>query len=590
MGNNKAANLKTYAGYELNFTEQQLDEILNEKSTKYEFNPIEAYEKLSEGDKKALVHLVKAAVSLNSVYLKQDNPYNMPIKEALESAASQGYSVAEKALTLFNIFNGIEGEDGLSSEPIRLFKGLSAFKTKNVFPVDLTKDELVEYLKQNVHLAPAFLSFDTVVIRQDSKLMAVPYFQAFKDEYEAAAKELLLAAQETTHDGFREYLRLQAQALTCHDAEFAYKADKVWANLKGCPLEFTIGRECYDDTFTGAIVEDADFMKLMSDNGITVKSKDFIGVRVGIIDLESTEKMADYKNHLGNLAELMPLKDKYPSSPADEEGEEAKQTLADVDLVCLTGDYKACRPGITIAQNLPNSDKLSVQLNAGNRNVFHRQIRQTENPERKQKLLDALVEQSQHKWYDKEADHLFTIGHELCHALGPKSTLEGRDKKSALGDGYGDIIEESKADLGSLVSVDYFVEKGLYTTEQANSIFLTWAVKQLPLSEPSLIQAHRVREVMQLKYFVEKGAINFVKGGKVSVNPKKMTAVAKEMLEEIIQIQLDGSPVKAKEFADKYRAWDETLQYASDTLKTLSPKPYKILVSPLADKLLSEGI
>lgn len=577
-----------YTPIEIAISESELDEILNNKTTKFEFNPEQAYENLSEGNKKALKHLVKAAYVMNSVYLKQDNPHNTLVKQYLEQEIVYGNTHAEKALAIFNIFNGVEGEDGLSKEPIRILKEIKALKTKNVYPSDLTKEELIEYLKENIEQAAAILSYDTIVERDRERLVAVPYFIEYKDEFESAAKELLLAAKETDHSGLKEYLTLQAQALTCHDPEFAYKADKAWANLKDCQLEFTIGRECYDDTFTGSLVEDKEFMNLMNEYRITVKSKDFIGVRVGIIDLESTQKLANYKNHLAAMGELMPLKDKYPAPDDQSESDEAKQTLADVDLVYLSGDYRACRPGITIAQNLPNSDKLAVQLNAGNRNVFHRQVRQTENPERKQKMLNSLVEESQHKWYDKESDHLFTIGHELCHALGPKSTADGKDKKSVLGDGYGDIVEESKADLGSLVTVDYFVEKGIYTEEQANSIFLTWAVKQLPLSEPSLIQAHRVREVMQLNYFIENGAIVFEKDGKLSIKSEKITETARKMLTEIIQIQLDGDAEKAKEFSDKYRAWNDTLEYASEMLKKLEPKPYKLLITPLADRLLAE--
>ena len=36
------------------------------------------YEKLDEGDKKALKHLVKAANYANFVYMKQDNELNIP--------------------------------------------------------------------------------------------------------------------------------------------------------------------------------------------------------------------------------------------------------------------------------------------------------------------------------------------------------------------------------------------------------------------------------------------------------------------------------------------------------------------------------
>ena len=75
--------------------------------------------------------------------------------------------------------------------------------------------------------------------------------------------------------------------------------------------------------------------------------------------------------------------------------------------------------------------------------------------------------------------------------------------------------------------------------------------------------------------------------GKLSIIPEKMPLVAKEMLTEVIQLQLDGDATKAKAFVDKYREWNDIMQYVSDAKKKLSPKPYKIKEFILADEILS---
>ena len=530
--------------------------------------------------------MVKAAQELDAVFLKQDHSKNLEMKEALNKAAQNGDIMASKALKLFNIFNGIEGNDGLQKDPVRVFEDICLYKGKNIYPEDLSPQELIDYLKNNIEQAPAILSNDTIVKRENNELVAIPYLMAFRKEYTKAAKQLLLAASYTTHKELAKYFRYQAQALVSADPEYAFKADKTWANLKDSPLEFTIGRESYEDTMTGAVAEDKELMAMIESNGITIKSKDFIGVRVGIVDIESSENIADYKNHLKALSELMPLKEQYKQSVDVETGESVKQTLVDVDLVYLSGDYCALRPGITLAQNLPNDDKLSVQLESGNRNVFHKQVRRTFDPVRRQKLLDTLVENKFHKMYDNEADHLFTIGHELAHSLGPMTTLAGKDKKVSLGDGYGDVIEECKADLASLISLEYFNKIGKYSPETIKKILLTWAVDQMPISEPKITQPHATREVMQLNYFIENSTIKIEKGGKLSLDYEQMIPVARQMLTEVLQVQLDGDAQKAKNFVDKYRTWNETLQYVSDTKKSLSPKPYKVLVNILADRIL----
>lgn len=106
----------------------------------------------------------------------------------------------------------------------------------------------------------------------------------------------------------------------------------------------------------------------------------------------------------------MPFADAYRQSILD--GEELKQTMVDVDLADLEGDYAQCRGGITTAQNLPNNDKLSVKTGGGRRNVYHRQVRMSVDREKERKMLERLLDPALHRYFDNEADHLFVIGHE----------------------------------------------------------------------------------------------------------------------------------------------------------------------------------
>ena len=53
-----------------------------------------------------------------------------------------------------------------------------------------------------------------------------------------------------------------------------------------------------------------------------------------------------------------------------------KQTMVDADIVAMTGQFGAYRGTISIASNLPNNDKLSVQTGGGKRNVYPNRRRQ----------------------------------------------------------------------------------------------------------------------------------------------------------------------------------------------------------------------
>ena len=550
--------------------------------------PPGVFENLAPANQRALAHLVKAADILNDVFLQQDHPDNLRARDALEKAAASGDQTAEQALTLFTLHNGLQGIDMYApkSVPLCLFSDKHQEPGKGFYPQDMTKDELAEYVLAHPEEASALFSNNTMVRRAGEHLEAVPYSVAFRPQMQGAARELLAAAKETDHKGLAEYLRWQAQQLVNDsDPEMAYRADSSWVNkLEDSPLEFTIGRECYDDRLSSDTAADPRVKAMLEENGIKAKSKDTIGVRVGIVNMESYAEIADYRKHLADFAEQMPLKDQYKQGAG-----ESPMTFADVDLVAVSGRYAAVRSGMTLAQNLPNSDKLASQLKQGSRLVFHRQVRQQfSDPSGQQKFLDALVDPSQHAMYDRDSNFKFVVGHELVHSLGPRATADGRDKNAALGKA-GSMIEEAKADLGSVVMTGYFADIGKFTEQEANSILLTWAVGQLPAKQPSPDEAHRSRSLMQLNYFREKGAIKFEKGGRLSMAPELMASTGRQMLTDIVQLQLDGDPAKADAFVKKYTAWDEALDYCVEEHMKLKPKLYRLVKQPVRDALKGGG-
>ena len=240
------------------------------------------------------------------------------------------------------------------------------------------------------------------------------------------ADELEKASEVSTNADFNEYLKLQAKALREANPMLDAYADKKWAELQDTPLEYTITREQYADRMTGFVMENEKLLKLLNDAGIVPQSKDSLGCRVGIVNKKGTEDLLAIKKYLPMLAEKMPLADKY-KQVISADGD-AKQTMVDVDLISLTGDGGSYRGGVTLAENLPNGDKLSLTIGGGRRNVYHRQIRITSQPEKIQKRLNAILDKKFHELYNEEADHWFTIGHENAHSLGPKEGDEGLGK------------------------------------------------------------------------------------------------------------------------------------------------------------------
>ena len=422
----------------------------------------------------------------------------------------------------------------------------------------------------------------SVVERCGDELKAVDYIDKFKSDFSKMADELEKAAETSTNSDFNEYLHLQAKALREADPMLDAYADKKWATLQDTPLEFTITRENYSDEMTETVIENEELKALLDKNGITPVAKDFLGGRVGIVNKKGTEAILKVKEFLPIMAKNMPFKDEYVQNISHDK--ESKQTMVDVDLVMVAGDVGAFRAGITLAENLPNDDKLSISIGGGRRNVYHRQIRLITSDDAKKKLqdrLDAILNKEQHKYYNDEADHWFTIGHENAHSLGPNSGTEALGK-------YKSIIEENKADMTSLAMLDVLVENGMYSKEERDQIIVTYAADNMLKSKPTLSQAHRVRSVMQNYYFLKEGALTIDMKGVLTVDIDKMVPTARKMLEEIIRVQIDGDFAKGEKYVLDNFIWTNQMDVMAENIKRVSKTLNGTVESPLADKLLNE--
>ncbi len=571
--------------FELNLTMEELekrtskDYLMTKKMLKAD---APEYLELAEGDKAALTHLVKAAYILEKINMQIDCHHNLEFKAFLEEEIKKGNKQAELTKILFDAQKGMNAIDTMSNK-INLAKCIVEYPGKGVYPEDLSKEEFHSILTKMINEGKIedvknILTQRSVVERSGDELIGIDYINKFKDDFSKMADEIEKASEVSTNEDFNEYLKLQAKALRQADPMLDAYADKKWATLQDTPLEFTITRENYEDEMTGTIAENKELSELLEKNGIKATPKDFLGGRVGIVNKKGTEALMAIKKYLPTLAQNMPFADEYEQNINP--NSDAKQTMVDVDLVAVTGDVGAYRGGITLAENLPNDDKLSLTIGGGRRNVYHRQIRFISDMKKLQERLDAILDKEQHKYYLDEADHWFTIGHENAHSLGPKKACETLGK-------YRNIIEENKADMGSLAFVDLLTELGMYTEEQRKQIIVTTIADNFLKSKPTLSQAHRVRTVMQNKYFSERGAYDIV-DGKIHVNIDKVVPIAKEMLSEIVRIQIEGDFDKAEKYVLDNFIWTDNLELIAQKLQKINKTLNGRTESELAEKLLKE--
>ena len=275
----------------------------------------------------------------------------------------------------------------------------------------------------------------------------------------------------------------------------------------------------------------------------------------------------------------MPYREQYNNNSLSSEEGELKQTMVDADLVILAGGVGAYRAGITLAENLPNDDKLSLSMGGGRRNVYHRQMRASD-PTKIQALLDAVLVEDQHQYYSTEANHWFVICHENTHSLGPRIINDN------LGQ-YSHIIEENKADMGGIAFLDELKDAGYYTEEQTKKVIVTFIVDSFMREKPSLNQPHWVRSVMQNYYqYVNDGYT--IENGKVRVNIDKVARNGYTMMEKIIEIQLENDYKKAEKYITEYFNWNDVQKEIGEKILKVKTALNGQIINELADKLLAE--
>jgi hypothetical protein len=306
----------------------------------------EAYQNLSKKDKIVLMHLIKASDEIDKVAKKLDSNHNIDFEKYLDKEIANGNKSAEMTKRLYEAQKGIFANE-VSGKAIVLAKGLEQKPGKGLYPDDLSIEEFHDILKRMINAGKdeevkKILNQRTIVVRNGEDLKAIDYTEAFKEEFANAAKSMEKAAQFTENQDFRDYLIMQTKALKQNKPLFDCDADKKWAELQNTTVDFTIGRECYDDKMTPTVNANPELKSLLAERGIIAYAKDNLGATVGIVDKEGTDYLLKIKEYLPILAKKMPYSDQYEQSIKND----AKQTMVDIDVAHVSGhnaDRKSTR-------------------------------------------------------------------------------------------------------------------------------------------------------------------------------------------------------------------------------------------------------
>lgn len=531
--------------------------------------------RLSKEDLLVLMHLTRAAKLMDQVNFKLGHPQNLEFLEFLNKGEAEGDERAVLAKKMFLAQKSMFSPDTLGNQTV-LAKDVKKLDGMGYFPADLEVEEFHKILGEmldagKVKEVAEILNQRTIVVRDGSWLKAIDFVDAFV-EFKEMAEELEKAREYVTDKKFSKYLELQEKAFLKADPKLDAKADIAWAKLDRSKFEFTITRECYDESLTKSIYEKEELLNKLKEKGIVAYTKDSLGARVGVVNKTGTKLLKKLKDLVKVSAKCMPYLDEY-EQVINAESDGVSQVAVDVDLVTLTGEEGAYQAGIVLAQNLPNDDKLALSMGGGRRNVYHRQIRKKSN----KKLYKALICEEQFKFYNPEADHWAVICHENTHSLGPKS-------HNVLGK-YSAILEEYKADMGMYAFLDEFEKAGYFNENQIRQIMVTSLSKSFPKGKPNYDQPHRVRAVMICNRMLTEGAIKF-ENEKLVFDFDKVIKTAKTMMAEVVRLQLDANVKKAGDYVDKWFVWSKEIEAIAEIIKKYSKALNGYIITPLADEFL----
>jgi hypothetical protein len=488
---------------------------------------------LSENEKKALDLIVKAARYMDEIFLRQVYSKNKAIRTELMKQENPDYAGFRE---LFKIHMG--PFDRLENH--KPFINLEENKPAgaNFYPADMTKEEFEAYIKAHPEDEKTFTAERTLIRRQNGKLAAIPYAEAYKEFLEPAAKLLKEAAQTIDNPSLKKYLVSRADAFASDDY---YQSDIDWVLLKDHKIEVVIGPyEVYEDGLFGYKSSFESFVTL--------------------VDEAESKKLQVLGTYLDDMEKNLPIDDQYKNFARGK-----SSPIMVVNEVFTAGDTKA---GVqTTAYNLPNDER--VRESTGSKKVMLKNIAQAKYEKCWVPIVKEVLAEADLPFCSFDSYFNHVLMHEIAHGLGPgnikkdgKKTTVNKELKELYS-----IIEEAKADVVGLYCYKTMLDKGVFPKDLEKNIYVTYLGGIFRSVRFGIEAAHGGGNAIQLHYILEKGGFSFdAKTARFKLNPDKIKDAVKQLAHDILIIEALGDYNKAKEMIAKYCVISPQLKQALDKL------------------------
>ncbi|MEA2343765.1 MAG: dipeptidyl-peptidase [Thermoanaerobaculia bacterium] len=485
---------------------------------------------LDDNERQVVAKLIEASKQIDEIYWRQVSEENPAWREALARTSDPAYDYFIANKGPWDRLQDDAPFVGKEKKPAG-----AAF-----YPPDITKEEFERYVAAHPAQKDELEGLFTVVRRDGTNLVAIPYSAFYKDFLDPAAAKLREAAAITNDPTLKRFLTLRADAFATGDYR---ESDMAWMDLAG-NIEVVIGPyEVYEDNLFN--------YKASFESFVTV------------VDKPESAKLAAYAHALPDMERNLPEPEQYKNPNRGSES-----PIKVVQELYTAGD---ARRGVqTAAFNLPNDEVVREKKGSKKvllKNVMDAKFRQSGKPIAMRVLdpsLTSLVS------FDAFFNHV--LFHELSHGLGPGFLTQADGKRVEVRIPLKELystIEECKADVLGIWNLIYAQKHGLVTSFDERQLLATYAGLMFRSTRFGVGEAHGRGTAIQWNWLRERGAVTPTAGGKYTVDFAKSRDAVRDLATELLTIEATGDYARAKTLLDKYGKETPEMTAVNATLKDI---------------------
>ena len=399
------------------------------------------------------------------------------------------------------------------------------------YPADMSKDEF-----EAAELPGKAGLYSFVRRNEAGELIVVPFHVEYREELLQAGDLLRRAAVLAEHQGFANYLRLRADALTTDDFQ---QSDLAWMDVKTNPIELVIGPiETYEDRLFG--------YRAAYESYVLIK------------DQEWSERLAKFAAFLPELQRGLPVNEAYKSETPGTDSD-----LNAYDVIYYAGHSNAGSKTIVI--NLPNDEE--VQLQKGTRRLQLKNAMQAKFEKILEPIAGVLIDAAQREHVTFDAFFANIMFHEVAHGLGIKNTIDGSSTVRAALLDVASSMEEGKADILGLYMITRLNESGELGAADLMDNYVTFMAGIIRSVRFGASSAHGKANMVRFNFFQEQGAfVRDTESGTYSVDFNRMQQAMSALSNLLLTLQGDGDYEGARRLTEEKGVIGDQLQADLDRL------------------------